>query len=133
MATDVEHVRRYRAEAEYFFASERCHIVELSNDASDRDVSIARARVEPGITTCWHRLADTIERYVILEGQGRVEVGDERPQDIGTGDVVIVPAMVRQRIANIGTRDLVFLAICTPRFRQGNYEDLEADADRVEV
>ena len=98
---------------------------ELSNRADDPDVSIARARVAPGVTTHWHRLRDTTERYVILEGSGRVEVGDLRAQDVGPGDIVLIPPLCRQRITNAGATDLVFLAICTPRFRPGAYEDLE--------
>ena len=121
---DPEGVRRVDASNEYF-TSERCWILELSNSPDDPDVSIARARVEPGVTTRWHRVRDTIERYVILEGVGRVEVGDRRAERVGPADVVHIPAGVRQRIANVGARDLVFLAICTPRFVQSAYEDLE--------
>jgi oxalate decarboxylase/phosphoglucose isomerase-like protein (cupin superfamily) len=33
--------------------------------------------------------------------------------------------MCRQRITNIGKDDLVFLAICTPRFSQDAYEDID--------
>jgi mannose-6-phosphate isomerase-like protein (cupin superfamily) len=108
-----------------FYTDEGCFIVELSNTAEHPDLSIARARVEPGVTTRWHRLHGTTERYVILEGRGRVEVGDEAPREVGVGEVVVIPAMVRQRITNVGQGDLVFLAICTPRFRPENYEDLE--------
>jgi len=72
-----------------------------------------------------HRLVGTIERYVIIEGRGRVEVGDLPPREVAAGDVVIVPALCRQRITNIGKQDLTFLAICTPRFQQKNYEDVE--------
>ena len=46
---------------EYFF-DEGCHIIELLNADDDPDVSIARARVEPGGVTRWHRLAGTVER-----------------------------------------------------------------------
>ena len=109
-----------------FYTPEKCHIIELSNTGDDQDASIARARVEPGVTTRWHRVLGTKERYVILEGRGRVEVGELPPQDIGPGDVVLIPASCRQRIANIGTGDLVFLAICTPRFRPDAYEDIDA-------
>ncbi|MES1263705.1 MAG: cupin domain-containing protein, partial [Peristeroidobacter soli] len=84
--------------------------------------------VEPGVTTRWHRLAGTIERYVILEGRGRVEVGSLEAREVGPGDVVLIPAMCRQRITNTGAADLVFLAICTPRFEQANYQDLESTA-----
>lgn len=40
--------------------------------------------------------------------------------------MVLIPPMCRQRIANIGIEDLVFLAICTPRFVQEAYEDLDS-------
>ncbi len=101
---------------------ERCHILELSNSPDDPEMSIARARVEPGVITRWHRVVDTLERYVILDGVGRVEIGDMPPQEVQAGDVVLIPPSVRQRIANVGTGDLVFLAICTPRFRTEAYE-----------
>jgi mannose-6-phosphate isomerase-like protein (cupin superfamily) len=107
------------------YTPERCYILELSNTPDDPDVSIARARVEPGVTTRWHRLAGTIERYVVISGRGRVEVGDLAPQEVSAGDVVLIPAACRQRIASIGRDDLVFLAICTPRFRPDAYEDID--------
>lgn len=112
------------AAAEYFF-EEGCHISEWWNAEDDPEVSVARARVEPGRTTRWHRLSGTTERYVILSGRGRVEVGDLAAEVAGPGCVVLIPPGVRQRIANIGTTDLVFLALCTPRFTRSAYEDLE--------
>jgi mannose-6-phosphate isomerase-like protein (cupin superfamily) len=108
-----------------FYIDEGCFIVELSNTPDDPAVSIARARVPQGVTTRWHRVKDTAERYVILEGKGRAEVGDLPPQEVGPGDVVRIPESCRQRIANIGDRDLIFLAICTPRFRLEAYQDAE--------
>ncbi|MGQ0700524.1 MAG: cupin domain-containing protein [Panacagrimonas sp.] len=110
-----------------FNTVERCHINELSNIEADPEVSIARARVEPGVTTRWHRLRGITERYVILEGAGRVEVGDLPAHDVGPGDVVLIPPGCRQRIANLAQVDLIFLAICTPRFRQEAYEDIDAE------
>lgn len=108
---------------EYFFA-EGCFILELSNHANDPAVSIARARVKPGVTTQWHRLQGIVERYVILSGTGRVEVGELTAQSVTVGDVVIIPAQCPQRICNIGVEDLVFLAICSPRFVPEAYESL---------
>ena len=111
-------------EAEYFF-EEGCHIIELSNQVVDPAVSIARARVEPGVTTRWHRLHGIIERYVILQGQGLAEVGELRGRAVQPGDVVIIPPLSPQRITNTGEGDLIFLAICTPRFTPDCYEDLD--------
>ncbi len=110
--------------AREYFTAENCHILELSNSADDAPVSIARARVAPGVTTRWHRLHGITERYLILEGRGSVEVGDAAAEIVSPGDVVHIPAICRQRICNVGATDLVFLAICTPRFVEAAYEDL---------
>lgn len=109
---------------EYFFA-EGCFINELSNSANDPMVSIARARLGPGKTTRWHYLRDTTERYVVVEGTGHVEVGDEEAQTVGVSDVVVIPPGIKQRISNVGSSDLVFLAICSPRFSEACYVDAE--------
>jgi mannose-6-phosphate isomerase-like protein (cupin superfamily) len=78
-----------------------------------------------GVPTKLHRLNGVTERYVILEGQGRVEVGKLAPEAVGPGDVVVIPPGTPQRITNAGGADLVFLAICTPRFTPAVYESLE--------
>lgn len=127
-AAPVPRVKRFVATDE-FLTPERCFIVETSNSDDDPGVSIARARVRPGVTTRWHRLHATAERYVILAGTGRVEVGDLDPQTIGAGDAVLIPPMCRQRITSVGAEDLVFLAICSPRYRESNYEDLGDETD----
>lgn len=108
-----------------FFIDEQCYILESSNSADDEALSIARARVLPGVTTRWHRLKRQVERYYILSGTGRAEIGDLPAQDVKQGDVVIIPAMCKQRISNTGTSDLIFLAMCTPRFKSEDYEDIE--------
>jgi mannose-6-phosphate isomerase-like protein (cupin superfamily) len=121
-------IRRFDAAAE-FETAERCAIVESSNDPSDPQVSIARARVAPGVVTAWHRLRGTTERYVVLEGRGRVEVGALAPVEVGPGDVVVIPPSCRQRITNVGECDLLFLAICSPRFEAAAYESLDDASD----
>ncbi len=108
-----------------FYTAEKCYIAELSNTPDDPDASIARARVAPGATTRWHRLRGTVERYYIVSGRGRVEVGKLPPHDVEACDIVLIPPMCRQRITNTGSEDLIFLAICTPRFSNDVYEDIE--------
>lgn len=107
------------------FTAEQCHILEMSNTPRDPDCSIARARVEPGVTTRLHRLAAVTERYLILEGRGRAEIGTLPSRDVDPGDVIFIPPGCPQRITNTGSTDLVFLAICTPRFTPGCYEDMD--------
>jgi len=125
-----ETIKRFDPRAE-FYTTEKCFIIELSNAPDDPEVSIARARVAPGVTTRWHRLNGTAERYVILEGKACVEVGGLAPQDVEAGDVVLIPRSCRQRIINKGDRDLIFLAICSPRFTNEAYEDIDDDLDSI--
>lgn len=106
---------------------EGCYIAELSNDPADAELSIARARVPAGATTRWHRLREITERYVIIEGAGVVEVGAQAATFVATGDVVWIPPGVRQRIHNPGPGDLVFLALCMPRFTWAAYEDVDPE------
>jgi len=113
--------------SEYYF-EERCHITEWWNSPDDENASIARARVEPGVSTRLHRLRGVTERYVIVQGQGLVEVGKLNPEPLVTGDVAVIPPDTPQRITNTGNSDLIFLAICTPRFTRDKYEDIDVIA-----
>ncbi len=124
MADTQAVILNYRQEAEYYF-DEGCFINELSNSAADPQVSVAQARVAPGETTRWHALDGITERYVILAGSGLVEIGDDITETVSGGDVVIIPPGVRQRIANTAEGDLIFLAICSPRFTASAYRDLD--------
>ena len=103
---------------------ERCFIVETWNHPSDSAVSLARARVPPGVTTARHVLA-VDERYLVESGEGRVEIGGVE-SDVAPGDVVLIPRGTTQRIRNLGDEDLVLLCVCTPRFEPAHYEDREA-------
>ena len=109
---------------EYFFR-EGCFITEIHNTPDDPGLSIAKARVEPGKKTKWHALTKTTERYMIIEGSGMAEKGNESPVELNVGDSFLIPPETKQRIMNTGSVDLVFLALCTPRFQQENYYEVD--------
>ena len=104
---------------------ERCSIAEVANDAGYELVSIARARVKAGVTTRWHSLAGVSERYLIVAGTGRMEIGGLEAAEVAAGDVARVPAGVPQRITSTGTGDLIFYCICTPPFTPACYTAME--------
>lgn len=106
---------------------ERCFIAEVANDSDDGELSIARARLAAGVTTAWHRLEGVAERYLIISGQGRVEIEGVETTEVSSGDVVRIPSGIAQRITNIGEFDLLFYCICTPRFTPSCYYSLEID------
>ena len=117
-------IRKQDLSSEYL-TPEGCHIIEVSNSEDDPELSVARARVEPGVTTRWHRLTGIAERYCIVSGRGSMELADQPPRAVRPGDVVLIPPMCRQRITNTGQEDLIFLAVCTPRFSGAAYEDID--------
>jgi mannose-6-phosphate isomerase-like protein (cupin superfamily) len=103
-----------------FKTSERCFITE---NWSSEKVSIACARVEPGVTTVAHHLEGVDEIYLITKGKGVVYVGNLEPARVTPGDVVFIPAGTSQRITNVGKTDLLFYCVCTPKFTAGCYRD----------
>ena len=115
----------YRNNQKKIQTEENCLIQELLNDKTHGECSIAEARVEVGESTQLHALKNTIERYVILHGEGIVEIGHDFSDKVKNYDVVSIPVNTAQKITNTGKEPLIFLCICTPRFEQQNYINLE--------
>lgn len=118
-----ENLVRAGNEAE-FPTRERIFITERLNDSAVPDLSLADARLEPGVTTELHRLTVN-EWYVIQHGAGLMEVGVREPFEVGLGDIVVIPAGVSQRITNTGDADLRFQCVCMPRFTEDSYHSME--------
>src|SRR6478609_2389104 len=107
-------IYRFKPETE-FEIEERSFIVEMLSSQHDPSCSIARARVKPGITTALHAVRATVERYIILQGEGEVTVGNRAPERVRAMDVVWIDKDEAQKIRNVSdVEDLVFLCICTP-------------------
>jgi mannose-6-phosphate isomerase-like protein (cupin superfamily) len=107
-----------------FWTPENCYVTEWWNTPDDPAVSVARIRVAEGQTTRWHTLRGTAERYVVLSGEGQVETAS-CAGPVSCGDVVFIGPGERQRITNTGDGDLIFLALCTPRFQPDVYADVD--------
>lgn len=107
-----------------FSTSERCYITELMNSDASPEVSVAVARVEPGVSTQLHALCGVTESYIVKSGNGLMQVGHES-HPVEAGDQVTIAADQPQRITNNGDSDLLFYCICTPRFTADCYINLE--------
>jgi mannose-6-phosphate isomerase-like protein (cupin superfamily) len=107
-----------------FWTDERCYITELHNCDASPEASLAVARVEVGVTTQLHSLTGVIERYVVRQGEGMLEL-DGVKQKLAVGDQAVIPAGASQRIENTGSVDLEFYCLCTPRFFPESYVNLE--------
>jgi cytosine deaminase len=78
--------------------------------------SIAHAEVPVGQKTLPHRLVHSSEVYYILSGTGVMHLGDETCE-VREGQLVYIPPGTLQWIENIGSKSLLFLAICDPFWR----------------
>jgi|SRR5215469_8892239 len=124
MSSDAVVIRHVR-ESDEFMTPEGCSILESWNSEADSAVSIARARVKAGVTTKLHRVHGLTERYLIISGSGIATIGNAKSERVGPGDVVVIPPGVTQKIENDGYVDLVFYCVCSPRFTQDAYIQLE--------
>lgn len=116
----------FRPESE-FEIEERCFIVEMLSVKDDPACSIARARVKAGVATALHSVTGIVERYLILQGEGEVCIGQAPAQRVKPMDVVLISAGEPQTIRNVSEReDLVFLCVCTPGFRMEAFVNLES-------
>jgi mannose-6-phosphate isomerase-like protein (cupin superfamily) len=107
-----------------YYTQEKCYILENVNFPNDPHLSIARARVEPGVMTVNHLLKNVIERYLIIQGEGIVEIGG-KTSPVGPGDLIVIPENTSQKITNTGKADLIFYCICTPGFTAECYLSLD--------
>lgn len=114
-------------DADEFPTPERCRILELWDRGTTKQVSIARAREEKGISTQPHALDGDMESCIIASDEGRMQLGDARPQNVGPGDVAVFPPGTSQWIENTCQGDLVFHCVCVPRFTPDSYGKREND------
>jgi len=81
-----------------------------------RNQSLAEATLPPGAATEPHYHPLTEEIYYILEGAGRMRVGDEA-RDVVPGDGIAIPPGAPHQITNLSVdSDLVFLCCCAPAY-----------------
>ncbi|MHC4934098.1 MAG: cupin domain-containing protein [Planctomycetota bacterium] len=100
-------------------ANDGCRLRELlhpDRDGAELGYSLALAWVDPGERTLPHRLRRQTEVYLILDGEGRMHIGDESGT-LEKGDAVAIPAGAVQWIENTGEGVLHFAALVSPPWR----------------
>ena len=106
-----------RNEVEPFITKDTSEIREILAPANSgiKNQSLAEARVAPGRSTDEHFHPLTEEIYYILEGRGRIRIGDEE-QEVGIGDGIAILPGHRHKMWNTGDSPLVFLCCCSPAY-----------------
>jgi mannose-6-phosphate isomerase-like protein (cupin superfamily) len=80
-----------------------------------RNQTLAEARLPVGACTIPHAHRTTEEIYYVLEGAGRMRVGQD-VCDVGPGDAIAIPPGAEHQISNTGESVLKFLCCCAPGY-----------------
>jgi len=81
--------------------------------------SLAEARLPPGASTTPHYHPLTEEIYYLLEGKGRMRIGDET-REVGPGDAIAIPPGAVHTLTNTGSGTLKFLCCCAPGYEHAD-------------
>ena len=108
---------RSRADAVPFTTKDGSTIRVLldAREGGAANQSLAEAVLEPGQATERHRHAQTEEIYVVLEGEGEMEVEGDRSR-VGPGNAILIPAGARHQIRADDSGSLRFLCCCAPPY-----------------
>jgi mannose-6-phosphate isomerase-like protein (cupin superfamily) len=108
---------RSREVAEPFTTKDGSTIRVLLDAASGgaANQSLAEAWLEPGQATERHYHARTEEIYVVLDGDGEMEVDGDRRR-VGPGDAILIPPGAWHQVRAEGAAPLRFLCCCAPPY-----------------
>lgn len=85
--------------------------------------SLAEEVLPVGAMVGRHHHLETEEIYYILQGRGRMRVGDE-VREVAAGDAVFIPIKRTHTLENTGDEPMRLLLVCGPAY---SYEDHHAD------
>jgi len=110
---DIHNIHRVPA----FTTKDGSEIRELlaHRNSCIRNQTLAEARLPVDAVTTLHYHPQTEEIYYILEGSGRIQVGEETA-DVGPGDAIAIPPGTGHQITNTGRTMLRFLCCCAPGY-----------------
>jgi mannose-6-phosphate isomerase-like protein (cupin superfamily) len=109
---------RSLAEIEPFVTKDGSLIRELCGIPTGGTVrhSVAEATLEPGQATQRHYHAESEEVYVIVEGEGDMELDGDSAR-VAAGDAIPIPAGTWHTLRNTGNGSLRLLCTCAPPYR----------------
>ena len=101
-----------------FRAQDMAMVRDLASPGNSavKNLSLAEVVIQPGASVLEHYHRESEELFHILDGEGRMSVGDETCR-VGQGDTVVVSSGTKHAVQNVGDRDLVMLVACAPAYR----------------
>jgi mannose-6-phosphate isomerase-like protein (cupin superfamily) len=82
--------------------------------------SLAEEVLPPGASVGRHHHLETEEVYYLLEGSGRMTVGDET-REVAAGDAIFIPRGATHSLENTGATPLRLLLVCGPAYSREDH------------
>jgi len=87
---------------------------DLAKQLEAKTIGARFWRLAPGQASTRHRHSEQTELYVVLEGTGRIRIGDELHSVAPLSTLLVEPDEVRQ-VFNDTAEDVLWLVVGTPR------------------
>jgi len=84
-----------------------------AGELGSRNLSVTWLELPPGVEQTLRADAEAEQAYVVVRGEGSMSVAGDT-QQIGEGDLILVPPATEHAIANNGEADLAFVSVQSP-------------------
>jgi mannose-6-phosphate isomerase-like protein (cupin superfamily) len=91
----------------------RSHFLMDAGDLGSRNLTVTWVDVPPGAEQRPHAHGESEQVYVIVRGRGRMQVAGD-VEEVGEGDLVLIPPGAQHGIMNDGSETLVYIAAASP-------------------
>jgi len=91
----------------------RAHVLMDAGELGARNLSVTWVTVPGGAEQTLHSSGEAEQAYVVVRGRGRMSVAGDT-QEVGEGDLILVPPATEHSIGNEGAEELACVSIQSP-------------------
>ena len=91
----------------------RAHVLMDAGELGSRNLSVTWVTVPGGTKQTLHSSGEAEQAYVVVRGRGTMSVAGDT-QEVGEGDLIMVPPATEHSIGNDGEAELACISIQSP-------------------
>jgi mannose-6-phosphate isomerase-like protein (cupin superfamily) len=91
----------------------RAHVLMDAGEMGSRNLSVTWVSVPAGAKQTLHSSGEAEQAYVVVRGHGTMSVAGDT-QEVGEGDLILVPPATEHSIGNTGEAELACVSIQSP-------------------
>ncbi len=91
----------------------RTHVLMDAGELGSRNLSVTWVTVPGGAKQTLHSSGEAEQAYVVVRGRGTMSVAGDT-QEVGEGDLILVPPATEHSIGNEGEVELICVSIQSP-------------------